>query len=67
MKSKTKWGTSHFISYTSARNYYSKQGESREAVDRKIEEKLITIGKPDLKPGERLIVNFEEGRYFIES
>jgi hypothetical protein len=66
------WGTSHFISYTAARNYYSEQFPhskegTRTSVDEKIHSGAISIGPPKLKPGEKLLINNEEGRFFISS
>lgn len=65
-------GTSYFVSMRAANRYYAGYGESQSAVLHKIRDKEIHIGKPDLKPGERLIVIDNEtgkawdGRYAIE-
>ena len=52
----TTYGTSHFLSRTAAMRYYSAYGYDNlgAAVDRKIAEGEISIGKPLVKAGERL-------------
>jgi hypothetical protein len=62
---KTVTGTSHFESRFHAIRYYS-YGFTAKQVDEKLEAEEITIGRPTLKPGERLEVN-GEGRYVIIS
>lgn len=57
-------GTNHFVSMASAIRYYMDYGYDSDAVWEKVDRKEIVIGKPDLKPGQRLSIN-EEGRYVI--
>lgn len=45
----------------------AKDKEAREWVQHKLESGEIHIGKPELKPGEKLLLNHEEGRYSIQS
>ena len=65
-------GTNHFDSLWDAEMYYKKYAPSltitevRKWVQNKIKDKEIKIGKPELREGERLLFNQEEGRYFIE-
>ena len=63
-------GTSHFESETAAVKYYTPYEDSvkdaRAAVETKLKEGEIHIGKPALKEGEKLVLNKEEGRYFIQ-
>lgn len=61
-----KIGTNCFITRKSAVLYYRNYGDNSKAVDQKIKEKEIIIGKPALKAGEKLITDMNEGRYFIE-
>lgn len=65
-KSKTRWGTSNFVSFNAATKYYSNQGENEAAVKRKIAENLISIGVPVLKKGQTCGIIEGEGRYYIE-
>lgn len=58
----TRYGTSYFISYSAAARYYG----DRETASQKLAAGEIHIGKPELKPGERLHLDRPEGRYFIE-
>jgi hypothetical protein len=60
-------GTSHFVSLDAAIRYYSDYDydDVKGAVARKIAEGEISIGKPDLKPGERLTLVDEGKRYAI--
>ncbi len=64
-------GTSHFVSRDKAIEYYGYEGGTYRAlgiaVDRKVAEGLIHIGKPSLKPGQRLIVIDDGARYAIET
>lgn len=69
---KTTWGTCYFLTYIQAIRYYFYTGsykslqEARKGVDLKLKEKSIFVGKiPELKPGEQLLINSEEGRYLI--
>jgi hypothetical protein len=66
-KRATRWGTSHFASIATARAYYARQGEDAAAVLDKLKEGAISIGEPTAKPGERVTLDRDEGRYFIEA
>lgn len=61
-----KIGTSYFISRRAAEKYYKDYDydDVKSAVDRKLSDGEIHIGKPDIKAGERLEIN-NEGRYVI--
>lgn len=61
-------GTSHFVSFESARRYYLPYGfkNTAEAVRRKIQDGEITIGPPQIKNGQKLLVIQDEGRYAIQ-
>ena len=48
-------GTSHFASKRAAIRYYQPYGFDAPEIDRKIAENEINIGKPALKPGQRLV------------
>ena len=60
-------GTANFVSRFKAVKYYKSQGYDRaiSVVNEKIEEGAITIGPPTVEEGQRLLVDNEEGRYFI--
>lgn len=62
-------GTSYFVSKEAAVKYYKGQDydDAEVAVEQKLKDGEIHIGKPELKDGETLKVNKEEGRYFIEA
>lgn len=61
-----KIGTSYFVSKTCANRYYQRHGGfSPQAVTRKIQRGEIHIGKPTLKPGERLELIDNNCRYAI--
>ena len=69
----TRYGTSHFVSFTKACDYYKGQGFDEltpAALEREIRAKIadgeITIGKPDLEPGDRLLLVDDGTRYAIE-
>ena len=62
----TRWGTSHFVSYEKAVAYYSGYNNTQRAVDRKLLEGEIHIGRPAAKPGEKIVLDKAEGRYWIE-
>lgn len=53
-------GTSHYRSISEAKRAYCWSYEEA------IKEGRISVGKPDIKEGERLLVD-TEGRYFIET
>lgn len=61
------YGTSNFLSETAAIRYYATQGINKAEVKRKIAEHLISIGEPKVKRGQKLLINKEEGRYFIQT
>ena len=68
----TRIGTPYFESYGAAVKYYSAEcyhyGSAVKAVvDEKLAIKEIYIGKPVLKPGEKLLIDKTERRYIIES
>ena len=59
-------GTSHFLSFRSAVNYYH-YGFTESEVKAKLDNKEISIGEPHLKGGEKCYLNKKENRYFIET
>lgn len=66
-------GTSYFVSFTKACDYYKGQGLDEltpAALERevrtKIEDGEISIGQPDMKPGNRLLLIDGGTRYAIE-
>ena len=59
-------GTSHFVSYNSALRYFAYENATDTDIDRKIAEGLIQIGKPALKPGQKLSIIDDGTRYAIE-
>ena len=60
------FGTNYFGSKAMAYRYFARQGDDRATVDQKIKEKLIyCTGLPDVKAGQELCFNYDEGRYFI--
>ena len=62
-----RYGTSYFVSRAAAGRYYSAyEDDAARAVARKLADGEIHIGKPPLKPGQRLSVIPGEGRYQIE-
>lgn len=63
---KTTTGTNHFSSFYKAAAYYAPYGLTSEDVFQKIQNKEIFVGKPEIKEGQKLYLNKEEGRYFIE-
>ena len=60
------YGTSYFLSFKSAVNYYA-YGFRESEVKTKLDNKEISIGEPPLKDGERCYLNKKENRYFIET
>lgn len=64
----TTWGTSYFVSRSAAERYYKPYGyvDVVEAVTRKLAEGEIHIGKPELKPGQKLVTVDDGTRYAIE-
>lgn len=59
------YGTSNFVSLSAAVRYYKDYGYDKADVQRKIREGEIHIGKPSLKPGERLGLTDGGKRYTI--
>lgn len=66
-------GTSNFVSFTKACDYYRNQGnEDLSPADLELlvlakkGDGEITIGKPDVQPGQRLLVIDDGTRYAIE-
>ena len=61
-------GTNHFVSRKAAIRYYQPQEYpiAAQAVDDMVSRGVISIGKPDLKPGERLTLLDGGARYGIE-
>jgi hypothetical protein len=64
---KITFGTSYFINQRAITKYYTPYGFDNAAIQQKLERGEIHIGKPDLRPGDVLKLNKEEGRYFIET
>lgn len=63
-----RYGTAYFVSIDKAAMYYRdyEGADGYAAVRRKLREGSIHIGKPGVKPGERLIVIDNGTRYAIE-
>ena len=70
---KTITGTNHFESLSAVYNYYSgycpnmREGDYNEYIREKLKRKEVLVGKPNIKPGEKLSLHQEERRYFITS
>ena len=64
----TRIGTPYFESYEAALQYFKPYcyADNKKAVDYKLENKEIYVGKPTLKTGEKLLINKKERRYLIE-
>lgn len=62
-----RYGTSYFVSKAAAVRYYRDYGDDARSVDRKLAEGLIHIGKPPIRPGDRLSVIDSGTRYEIET
>lgn len=58
--------TSYFVSEEMARRYYGYENATLADIAGKVEEGLIHIGKPELKPGEKLITIDNGARYAVE-
>lgn len=56
----TRTGTGYWVSTTAVHRFY------RHAAEEALEEGRAIIGKPPLKPGDRLLKD-SDGRYHIES
>jgi hypothetical protein len=54
-------GTSHFIDLKAVEKYYGKNDAKTKLI-----EGAVSIGKPELKEGQKLFIAKSEGRYFIE-
>jgi len=69
----TQYGTSHFVSFTKACDYYrdyepdATPAELERHVRNKIDEGDISIGQPDIKAGETLSIIEDGTRYAITS
>ncbi len=69
----TTTGTSHFVSFTKACDYYrdydpdATPAELESHVRKAIDEGEISIGQPDIKPGETLSIIDDGTRYAITS
>ncbi len=64
--SKTTYGTSHFVSREMAVRYYADYEQNPlAAVEYKLQEGSIHIGKPEVKPGQELSVIDNGARYAI--
>lgn len=61
-----KTGTNHFTSKSAADKYYYFQGFLPADVTRKITNGEIKIGPPQIKDGQKLLIDKNEGRYFIQ-
>ena len=68
-----RYGTSHFVNFTKACDYYRDQGnddltptELGRLVQGKIDEGEIDLGKPDVPVGGRLLLIDDGTRYAIE-
>lgn len=62
----TRYGTHHFVSRAAAIRYYARQGIDAHDVDEMLKEGAIAFGAPTPPPGNRVIIEPSEGRYFIE-
>jgi len=61
------YGTNCFKNQKAVIEYYRSQLYDRKAACQKIRNGEVVIGEPPLKLGEELILNEEEGRYFIKT
>lgn len=66
-------GTSHFFNFTKACDYYRDQGNDElspaaleSLVRGMINEGEISLGQPELKPGQRLVLIDNGTRYAVE-
>lgn len=67
----TRYGTNHFSSRDSAIRYYMRQGaetraDATAAVDAKLRDGEIAIGRPDCPDGCEVRLDPVEGRYWIQ-
>jgi hypothetical protein len=60
-------GTNHFVSLRHAKRYYREQFKCDvdEIVAHKIETGEIKIGRPSVKPGDRIVLTDKRTRYAI--
>lgn len=61
-----KTGTSYFKDMSAAISYYRVYGTTASAAREKVRKGEIHIGKPDLKPGQKLSMTDSGRRYVIE-
>jgi hypothetical protein len=63
-----RYGTSHFVSHGSALAYYRSQGNdyTLDDLEQDLRSGAVTIGRPPLPKGAKLLVIPGEGRYAIE-
>lgn len=59
-------GTSYFVSKMHALRYYDHEGATLNDIAIKEAEGLIHIGKPPIRPGDRLVLLDDGARYGIE-
>lgn len=59
-------GTSYFVSMNAAIQYYAYEHATEKDIYRKIGEGLIHIGRPETKPGQRLVLIDDNCRWAIE-
>lgn len=60
-------GTSYFVSVAEALRYYRPYGFGMEAVQRKLADGEIHVGKPPFDPGSQKLVIIDDGsRYGVE-
>lgn len=59
-------GTSYFVSKQAALKYYAYERATMVDINRKIDEGLIHIGKPELKPGQILSIIDDGTRYAVQ-
>jgi hypothetical protein len=64
----TTWGTAYFVSRNAAERYYRRQfgGHAKQYVEDRYQDGTIKFGKPNLNPGERLVLLDGATRYGIE-
>lgn len=58
-------GASHFKDRSAALRYYRYEGATAEDINTKLDEGLIHLGEPEVKPWESVVLN-HEGRYLIK-
>ena len=60
-------GTSHFVNFTKACDYYAQQDIDAESVRAKVDACEIFLCKPLVKPQERLLLIDDGTRYAVET